>query len=178
MKSPYKELAIRFLPDEIRYLLVGESPPFTPPDKELRYFYNYKNSRGGQILLSSVSYAFLNRKFCVGRDDKEEYLRRLQKNQIFLLDATYDPINQIKHKKLRRSKIKRAYPQLKKDINALPLQENAKILLIHSNVIRAVGQKLREDFDNHGYRLYDIGFPSYYNDENFKEKVRAAMNDQ
>ena len=43
MKSPYKELAEKFLPNRIRYLLIGESPPYTPPNEELKYFYNYRN---------------------------------------------------------------------------------------------------------------------------------------
>jgi hypothetical protein len=67
-----------------------------------------------------------------------------------------------------------AYPQLKKSINSLPLQKGAKVLIIHGNVIKAIGQKLREDFS---YRFYDIGFPRYYNDERFKKRTQEAMKD-
>lgn len=174
LKEPYKDLAEKFLPNKIRYLLIGESPPFTPPDEKLKYFYNYENSKGGQILLSSVSYAFRDKKFYQERDDKEDYLKILQKSQIFLLDATYEPINEIKNKRLRRSKISKAYPQLKKNISALPLQKNAKILLIHNNVTEAIGQKIREDFN---YKIYDIGFSRYYNDERFKDRIQRAISD-
>jgi hypothetical protein len=177
MKSPYKELACMFLPKEIRFLLIGESPPFTPPNEELRYFYNYKNTRGGQMLLSSVSYSFLGQEFYVDRDGKEHFLRRLQSKGVFLLDAVYDPINQIKDDELRRSKIEAHYQQLKNNIGKLPLFENAKMLLIHGNVIKAIGKRLRTDFQNDGYAFYDIGFASYYNDENFKKKIKNALND-
>lgn len=177
MKGPYKKFAQRFLPDEIRCLLIGESPPFTLPNEELKYFYNYKNTRGGQMLVSSVSYSFLGQKFYVDRDGKEDFLRRLQSEGVFLLDAVYDPINQIKDDELRRSKIKAHYQQLKKNIRTLPLLDNAKMLLIHGNVIEAIGQRLRIDFENGDHRVYDIGFPSYYNDENFREKIKRALND-
>ncbi len=177
MEGPYKEYALRFLPGKVRFLLVGESPPFTPPKEMLRYFYNYENTNGGQMLLSSVSYSFLNQKFYVNRDDKEDFLRRFSKQGVFLIDAIYEPINQIKDQSVRRSKIEDRYPQLKKNIRGLRLENSAKILLIHGNVIEAIGQKLRDDFHGHGYTFYDVGFPSYYNDENFKAKIVRAIKD-
>ncbi len=95
------------------------------------------------------------------------------KEGVFLLDATYEPINQIKDKEMRRSKIISAYPQLKKNINDLPMGAGAKILLIHRNVIEAIGGTLREDFPN--YKIYDVAFPRYYNDEEFKSRIRRAV---
>ena len=173
MNDAYKEYAIRFLPGKIRYLLVGESPPFTPSHEDLRYFYNYKSRSGRQILLSTVSYSFLDRKFYSKRDNREEYLQELMRQGVFLLDATYEPINQIKDKKLRQSKIISTYPQLKKNINDLPMGVEAKILLIHRNVIEAIGGKLKEDFGN--YKVYDIAFPRYHNDEQFKSRITRAV---
>ena len=175
MKSPYKELAKKFMPNGIRYLLIGESPPYTAPDEDLKYFYNCKNNKNGQILLSSISYSFLGERFYVSKDNKEDFLNRLMKKSLFLIDATYEPINQIKDKKLRRYKIKNGYPQLKRDIRNVPLKKDAKILLLHGNVIKAIGQKIREDFNSH--RFYDVGFPSYYNDQRFKRRVQQAIND-
>ena len=175
MKGPYKELAKKFMPNGISYLLIGESPPYTAPDEDLKYFYNYISSKNGQILLSSVSYSFLGERFYVSKDNKEDFLNRLMKKGLFLLDATYEPINYIENKKLRCTKIINAYPQLKRDITNVPLKKDAKILLLHGNVIKAVGKKMREDFKS--YRFYDIGVPSYYNDQRFKRKVQQAIND-
>ncbi len=173
MNGAYKEYAIRFLPEKIHYLLVGESPPLTPSHEDLRYFYNYKSRSGRQILLSSVSYSFLNKKFYSKRDSREEYLRELLRGGVFLIDATYEPVNQIEDKKVRQSKIISAYPQLKKNIDDLPMKEGAKILLIHRNVIEAIGGALRTDFGN--YKVYDIAFPRYHNDEQFKSRIRRAV---
>jgi hypothetical protein len=173
LNGTYKEYASRFLPEKIHYLLIGESPPFTPPQEDLRYFYNYKSRSGMQILLSNVSYSFLNRKFYSKRNNREEYLEDLIREGVFLLDATYEPINQIKDKKMRRSKIVDAYPQLKKNIDDLPMREDAKMFLIHRNVIEAIGGALREDFVN--YKIYDIAFPRYHNDEEFKSRIRRAI---
>jgi hypothetical protein len=74
---------------------------------------------------------------------------------------------------LRRSEIISAYPQLKKNINDLPMKEGAKILLIHRNVIEAIGGALREDFAN--YNIYDIAFPRYHNDEEFKSRIKRVV---
>jgi len=126
-----------------------------------------------QILLSSVSYSFLDKKFYSKRDNREAYLEDLMRHGVFLLDATYEPINQIKDKKVRQSRILGAYPQLKTNINDLPMKEGAKILLIHRNVIETIGGALREDFAN--YKIYDIAFPRYHNDEQFKSRIRRAV---
>ncbi len=74
---------------------------------------------------------------------------------------------------MRRSKILGDYLQLKKNINDLPMGVGAKILLIHRNVIEAIRGTLREDFAN--YRIYDIAFPRYHNDEEFKSRIRRAV---
>jgi hypothetical protein len=177
MRGPYKELALRFRPDEIRYLLIGESPPFTPPGKPLKYFYNYKNTAGGQMLLSTVCFAFLGQKFYVGRDDKRDFLKRLREKGAFLLDAVYEPINQIMDEKIRQAKIGIGYFQLKKSIETLPLITRASILLIHGNVIKAIGKRVRDDFGSLEYEVHDIGFPRYYNDERFVKRIRISFKD-
>ena len=61
-----------------------------------------------------------------------------------------------------------------RNIDNLRLRNDAKILLIHRNVTKSIGDKLRADFNQ---EIYDIGFPSYYNDENFKVKIRKAIRD-
>lgn len=65
-------------PDKIRHLLVGENPPYTSSEEELRYFYNYETGSGEQIFLSSISYSFLNKNFYNKTDNKEEYLNELK----------------------------------------------------------------------------------------------------
>jgi hypothetical protein len=174
MIGRYKQFAERFIPNRIIYLLIGESPPFTQRKEALRYFYNYENTRGGQILLSSVAYTFLNQKFYIRNCNKETFLKLLQNNGIFLLDATYEPINQIKSKNTRLDIIKSAYTQLKEIIGNIPLDKTTKVFLIHNNVIRAIGDNLRRDFRELDYQFYNIGFPRYYNDETFRDKINAA----
>ena len=156
-------------------MLIGESPPFTPPGEQLKYFYNCGNTGGGQILLSSVSYSFLGIKFSNKDGDKKRLLNMLTKKGVFLLDATYEPINKIKDQKYRLKKIQDSYPQLTKNINKLLLTKRAKILLLHGNVIRAIGSELRRDFNDTSWNFYDIGFPSYYYDEKFRKKVENAI---
>jgi len=173
MEGPYQKYTDEYGPEVIRYLLIGESPPYTPHDEEIRYFYNSKNITS-QILLSTVAYAFINQKFYKG-DDKERLLEDLVAIKLFLIDATYETINTIKNKKIRLKKIMNAYPQLKQNINNLPLSDDAKIFLIHSNVTKAIGDKLRGDFRK--YKIFDIGFPRYYNDEEFKIRIQNAIQD-
>ena len=169
MEGPYKELATKFIPKRIKYLLIGESPPYTPESEELRYFYNYKNSSRSQILLSSVAFTFLDKKFNARIDSKGWFLKVIADKGVFLVDATYEPINQINDEQERLTKIKQAYEKLIKSILSFPLVDDAKFLVVHKNVIKAIGDKLRADFSN--YNIYNIGFPSYYHDRNFKRKI-------
>lgn len=173
MEEPYKEYAEKFIPDEIRYLLIAESPPHTPVGERLRYFYNYNNSSRSQILLSSVAFTFLARKFNAQQDNKKQFLTDIAEKGVFLIDATYEPINRIEVEQDRLKKIKQDYGKLKKNILSLPLRDDTKFLLVHNNVIKAIGDKLSADFGN--YEINDIGFPSYYHDRRFKKKILDAI---
>jgi hypothetical protein len=175
MKNIYKKFAKEFLPEKIEYLLIGESPPKSPPDaEELRYLYNYKDYRGNQSLLSNISYAFFKEKFYVRRDSKREYLEKISQEQIFLIDAVYEPINHINNTIERKSIISEGYPDLKKNIKKLPLNQDAKIFLIHNNVVDAIGDKIRNDFKI--YRVHNIGFPHCFHDPEFRRKIQEVIN--
>lgn len=167
MKEPYQHYAEDFKPKKIKFLLIGESPPLTPEGQELRYFYNYKNNVGRNVLLSTISFVFIGRGFRKG-NNKKEFLNKLCEKGVFLVDATYTPINK-KNKKERREIIKEDYPSLKKNILNLNLSSDTKFFLIHNNVVFAIGEMLRNDFKQ--YEIISIGFPKYYDDRDFKEKI-------
>jgi predicted nucleotidyltransferase len=162
----YKKYSEAFLPARINYLLIGESPPV-----ELSNFlYNQENS-GNHMLLANLVYSFFNQKLV---KNKKEYLNQLKEFGIFLIDAEGEPINNIKDKKIRRGKIIKNYLALKDDILSLPIYDNTVILLLHSNVCKSIGEKLRQDFPSQ--KIIDIGAPrQHYYDEMFKEKIESVL---
>lgn len=171
MKEPYKSYANKFKPKVIKYLFIGESPPKTQEGQKLRYFYNYENEKDTNTLLSNISCIFLEKKF-FKVDNKEEFLKELQKKGVFLLDATYEPINK-KSKGERIEKIKKGYLLLKMNIFSLKLNPKLKIFLIHNNVIEAIGNLIRRDFVD--FQIFDVGFPTHYNDERFKSRIKNRL---
>ena len=173
-EKTYKNYREEFLPTKISYLLIGESPPFVETGKKLRYFYNYDNNDGGHILLSSVSYAFLNKKFSK-MDNKKKVLEELSRKGVFLLDGTYSTINHIKSKKERQRKIFEDYPNLINEIRKRNLSQDTKIFLLHSNVIESISTKLRNDLK---YEIIDVGFPRYYYDEKFTKIINGALKNE
>ncbi len=160
-------------------MLVGESPPFTPEDsgEELRYIYNSKHVAGSQILLSNLSYAFLGRKVMSAADEKLDILMQLRDKGVFLVDATYEPINTIKDRRTRHNKIRSDYPELRRRIQLLPLEKRIDLILIHRNVIVAIGEVLRADFECDNCRIHDIAFPRCNHDPRFRDRIRELTDD-
>lgn len=172
MEPPYDEFAIKFMPKKIKYLLIGESPPVTAPGDPLKYFYNPDDTKR-QLLLASVSYAFLYKKYNQRLDNKTVRLKELQANQVFLLDATYEQINQLR-KRQRIEKIKEAYPRLKRYIEDLPLGKKVKTLVLHSHVVTAIGYQLKDHFSS-SYHEPEPLFPRYYYDPRFVSRIKDAL---
>lgn len=80
--------ARRYKPDEVKLLLVAESPPRGKPGESERYFY-FENVAKHDSLFLSIAKELL--KTDPQRSAKRQLLRELQKRGVFLVDLKPDP---------------------------------------------------------------------------------------
>jgi hypothetical protein len=105
---------------------------------------------------------------------KESGLREFQKSGWVLLDATYEPVNELDDRSADRVII-RDYHLLRDDLAALLSDRSAPIILMKANVCRLLEPKLAEDgFNvlNHGRAVY---FPNNGRQPDFKRQFSAIL---
>lgn len=164
----YDELRNRYRPDDVRLLLIGESPP-DPGSADRRFFYSptltYDN------LYRGVAEALYGNDPGFNISAKPAVLDRLRADGVWLIDAVEHPID--KHaSKPRREAIRNAVPGLVSRVQAL--RPKVGVLVLHSVVykntapaLRAAGIQLLHD--------QPIPFPLGNWRRRFVADVRAAL---
>lgn len=126
--EPYREAAIRFLPDKIKVLFIFESPPFPPPvhpitgvkNSNWSYFYRFE-TKGSNSLKREVCSAVFDKKVV----DYEYFLYEFCKEGYFLIDSVNYPINRIVEENKHRVKLTR-----KGDVDN---KEREKVIYLEAN---------------------------------------------
>jgi hypothetical protein len=105
---------------------------------------------------------------------KEDGLREFQKRGCVLVDATYEPVNRLSPS-ARDAVIDRDYPLLRDDLAGLKLNAKTPMILIKSNVCRALESKLIRD----GFHVLNSGtlipFPSNGRQTEFRDRFEATL---
>jgi hypothetical protein len=160
MRSKYLALRSPYEPDNIRLVIVAESPPAGG-----KYFYNPEGAR------SEPLFAAMMKQLGLSPTTKEDGLRKFQQCGWVLVDATYEPINKMKPGSKRDGMIDRAYPLLHDDLARLMTPDRlTPLVLIKENVCRILKPKLIQD----RFRVLNGGivipFPSHGHQPEFHEK--------
>ena len=164
----YDELRDRYRPEQVKLLLVAESPP-DPRSRERRFFYS-----------PSLKYDNLYRAVAIvlyGDEDgfdlraKPEYLGRMRDDGVWLIDAVDTPVNGLPRVE-RLRKVKEAAPQLA--ARCQKLDPSVGVLVCHSVVYRAVAETLRS---NQVRLLHDrpLPFPLGNTRRQFVDGARGAL---
>jgi len=137
----YDELRALYRPDEVRVLLVAESPP-DPGEGPLRFFYDSTLVTGGDNLYRGVAEAVYGNEPAVDVNDKVAVLRCLQRDGFWLIDAVQHPINKLK-RPARRDAIRSAAPELVARIQTLAPTRG--VVICHGGVFDEVAPLLRAE---------------------------------
>jgi hypothetical protein len=160
----YLGLRARYEPDDVRMIIVAESPPVSG-----KYFYD-PTGRPMEPLFRALIQSTLG----ITPIGKSEGLEAFAKAGFVLVDATYQPVNALSGRQRDRI-ILDDYPILKQDLLALSGSQNSRILLIKVNVCRLLEEKLLADgFNvvNHGTA---IPFPGSGHYTEFLEKISPLV---
>lgn len=165
MKTRAEYLAIRhqYMPDPAQLIILAESPPIRG-----LYFYDRSGSVGEPLFVAAMKQIGFKAK------EKEVGLREFQKRGLILVDATYQPINNMREKQ-RADVIIRDYPLLFQDLERISPLKNTPIVLIKKNVCYLLEERLRVD----GFPVINnrnaVYFPSTGHQRSFHFQFRAII---
>jgi len=156
----YREMRKPFIPDKVRLLLVGESPPRS--DEECKYFYNTERI-GNEQLFDATTEAILGQRY----EDKGKGLNKLKKKGILLIDVVYEPVNHLDRKE-RKEKVRKNYERVISEIEKYAEKETP-IVLVGKAMVCPLGKRLKKN----GYSdIHCLPFP--VNKKNCKENGKGV----
>jgi hypothetical protein len=162
-QGAYLAVRCRFEPDDVRLVVVAESPPASG-----LYFYNPQGK------VSEPLFAALMAQLGFAAATKEDGLREFQRRGWLLIDATYEPVNRLTRAG-RNKVIERDYPLLCKDLAKLIPDRSTPLILIKANVCRLLEPKLVRDEFNVLNRGCVVPFPSSGWQAEFRKKFVAIL---
>lgn len=145
-KSHYHNL--RKKPSRLKLVFLLESPPASG-----KYFYD-PDGKTTEPLFAAMMKA-------IGENPptKEEGLAAFARKGLFLMDATYQPVNHIKNRTERDEAILADLPELIEDLNRNLPDRRVPLILVKANICRL----LKGPIEAHGFNVINdeiVPFPS------------------
>jgi len=161
----YTGLRNNFLPDDLRLIIIAESPPASG-----KYFYDINGS-----ISEPLFRAFMHDILRITPPTKSDGLRALQNAGMFLVDAVYKPVNKGLTRARRDRLIVANYPALRDDLIQITPEKDIPVLLIKKNICVLLEPLLVND----GFRVLNNGqvvpFPSSGQQGRFREIITSII---
>lgn len=172
--TAYESVRLHYKPKEVKLLLIAESPPPAPEIQSSRQFYYSERIRKDDRLFINTIKALYpeveDTKEPELEAEKETWLKRLQKDGVYMIEALDDSQEHEVTKKQRQERIANCLPGILEKVKALASPET-KIILIKSNVFDVAAEPLREA----GYMVLNtelVDYPGRFNQRDYREKLR------
>lgn len=174
--SEYDALRKTYKPKHIKLLLIAESPPPGRADiPSSRHFYRADQIRREDRLFTNTIKALYpeaaNMTETQIQPNKEDWLRRLQADGVYMIEALEESQHHEVTKDERQERIRTALPRLTKRISELA-SDDTKLVLIKSNVYEVAAEPLREA----GFAVLNtalVDYPGRFNQRDYREKLHA-----
>jgi hypothetical protein len=160
-RSEYLDLRHRYEPRSVKLAVIAESPPASG-----LYFYDPTGSPREPL------FAALMKQLGLSPTTKEAGLREFQRSGWVLVDATYEPVNELPRPSRDRI-IDRDYALLRDDLAALMSDRSTPLILIKENICRILEPKLARDGFNVLNRGRVIYFPASGRQKDFFRQFGA-----
>jgi hypothetical protein len=163
-KAYYIELRDKYKPSKIRVIFVLESPPISGT-----YFYD-TDGRTSEPLFSAMMKV-------IGYEpaSKAKGLGAFSKRGLFLVNATYRPVNHIRNQKERNEAILSDLPELIQDLERTIGKRRTKIVLVKANICRRLEEPLKAAGLNVINNATIIPFPSHGNQNTFHQTIKKLL---
>lgn len=173
----YEEIRQNYKPKHITVLLVAESPPPASDIQSSRHFYRSDKVRHDDRLFTNTIKALYAEAADMTeaelQPNKEAWLRRLQKDGVYMIEALDTSQQHEVTKQSRQSKIREALPRLIQRVHSLATPQTG-IVLIKSNVFDVAAAPLKEA----GFNVLNtelVDYPGQYNQRAYREKLAKLI---
>jgi hypothetical protein len=160
-REAYLSLRQRYEPNAITLAIVAESPPASG-----KYFYDPDGA------ITEPLFAALMKSLGLSPRTKASGLSVFQQRGWILVDATYEPVNDLNNIE-RDAILIRNYPLLRDDLTRLTPDRSAPIILIKTNVCAILEQRLMAEGFNVFNRGRRLPFPSHGWQKRFEREFGA-----
>jgi hypothetical protein len=174
----YDEIRKKYQPTRIKFLLIAESPPPAPEIQSSRQFYYTDRIREDDRLFINTIRALYPEATSTPEPEleerKEAWLRRLQTDGYYMIEALEISQRHQTTKKQRRERIHESLPRLIERVRELTAK-STKIILIKSNVFVVAAEPLREA----GFTVLNtnlVDYPGHFNQRAYREKLAMLVN--
>ena len=162
-KEYYLHLRNKYLPTNVKVVFILESPPTSG-----KYFYDEEGSLSESLF--SAMMKLLNLK----PQNKREGLKAFADSGHFLVDATYEPVNQLKGK-IRDNTIFRNFEKLVTDLKKLGDPELINFVLVKANICRLLEPRLLSKGFNIRNNGIIVPFPSTGQQKKFSIEIQKIV---
>ncbi len=173
-QTSYNTVREKYKPHAIKLLLIAESPPPAPEIQSSRQFYYSERIRKDDRLFINTVKALYPETEDIKEPEleaeKETWLRRLQKDGVYMIEALDDSQEHEVTKKQRQARIADSLSGVLEKVKSLASDET-RIILIKSNVFDVVAGPLRDA----GYQVLNtelVDYPGRFNQRDYREKLR------
>jgi hypothetical protein len=160
-----------WIPEEVRYVLVAESPP----NAESGRFFYYEDVADKDSLFWETMKAIFPAHYPAGgppRHRKREFLERFRAEGFYLLDAVDEPLGEASPA-LKRQRIRESLPRLGRDLREVCAGET-NIILISAPVYEVCAAPLTAE----GFNVVNdemIDFPGSGCQQKFQAKMKTLL---
>ena len=174
----YENIRQMYRPKTIKVLLIAESPPPAASTPSSRHFYRTDAIRRDDRLFTNTIRALYPQTNTLPeaqlQTEKQQWLRTLQNDGIYMIEALPDSQKHEVTKEERQQKIRTHLPELIAKIKQLAGPQT-RIVLIKSNVFEVAAEPLRQaGFTVLNHELVD--YPGRFNQRAYREKLAARVN--
>lgn len=173
--STYDEIRQQYQPEHVRYLLIAESPPPEDFPGGSRHFYRSEPRTADRLFTNTIwaLYPEAPQDEPALEKGKEQWLRRLQQDGVYMIESVEESIAKPVKKPERQQRIRAALPRLIERVRKLA-DDDTVLVLIKSNVFDVAAEPLREaGFTVPQTKLVD--YPGHWNQQAYREKLAALV---
>jgi hypothetical protein len=175
--SAYDTLRQQYRPKHIKILFIAESPPPASEIQSSRHFYRSDTIRVEDRLFTNTIKALYPEASNMTEPEiqpqKEAWLRRLQSDGYYMIEALETSQRHSVTKPERQTRIRAALPRLIERVKELAGQDT-KIILIKSNVFDVAAKPLRQA----GFTVLNnelVDYPGRFNQRDYRQKISSLL---
>lgn len=169
----YEYIRRLYRPKRIKVLCIAESPPPPPEVQSSRqFYYTDRIRRDDRLFVNTIRAVYPETAKTPEKEleeTKEGWLRRLQKDGFYMIEALTKSQPHKATKQERQEKIRENLPKLIQRVKDLVMPDT-KLILIKSNVFDVAAAPLREA----GFHVLNtelVDYPGRFNQRDYREKL-------